>query len=216
MTTSKTVLVTRPNHDITTTYFCVWAEKVLKLAAKKHKVLDLYSKRANLKTFESYTKKHKPDFFFFNGHGSDEIVAGYDDEHLLISGKNDGLCPESIVYIRSCSAAKTLGVSLIEQSAKSCIGYSTKFGFMRLIEKERDPLSDTLAKLYLEPSNVVVTTLLKGHTASEAHNRGLREMRKNLRKMLSSENPLTDSTGIVLLWSNIRGQVLLGDPNATI
>ncbi|MBI2330283.1 hypothetical protein HYU94_02750 [Candidatus Daviesbacteria bacterium] len=85
-----------------------------------------------------------------------------------------------------------------------------------IIEKENNPLSDPLAKLYLEPSNIVATTLLKGHSASEAHLRGLGEMKKNLRKMLSSENPLTDSTGIVLLWSNIRGQILLGDPNAII
>lgn len=213
---SKTVLVTRPNHDITTNYFYVWTGEVLKLASKKHKVLDLYSKRANRKNFESYTKKHKPNFFFFNGHGSDEIVAGYNNEPLLIANENDELCRDSIIYIRSCSAAKTLGVSLIKQSAKACIGYATKFGFMRLIEKERNPLSDPLAKLYLEPSNIVATTLLKGHTASEAHFRGLGEMKKNLRKMLSSENPLTNSTGIILLWSNIRGQILLGNPNAVI
>lgn len=213
---SKIVLVTRPNHDITTNYFYLWAEQVLKLASKKHKVLDLNSKKANRKNFESYAKKHKPDFFFFNGHGSDEIVAGYNNEPLLIINKNDQLCRDSIIYIRSCSAAKTLGVSLIQQSAKACIGYTTKFGFMRLIEKERDPLSDPLAKLYLEPSNIVATTLLKGHSASVAHLRGLGEMKKNLRKMLSSENPLTDSTGIVLLWSNIRGQILLGNPNAVI
>lgn len=213
---SKTVLVTRPNHDITTTYFYLWSEEVLKLASKSYKVLNLHGRKANRKAFESYAKKHKPDFFFFNGHGSDEIVTGYNDEPLLISGKNDDLCLESIIYIRSCSAAKTLGVSLIQQSVKACIGYNTKFGFMRLIEKERDPLSNPLVKLYLEPSNIVATTLLKGHTSLDAHLRGLGEMKKNLRKLLSSENPFTDSTGIVLLWSNIRGQVLLGDPNAVI
>lgn len=213
---NRTVLVTRPNHDITTTYFYFWSEAVLKLASRRHKVLDLYSKKANRKTFESYTKKHKPDFFFFNGHGSDIVLAGYNDEPILISNQNDGLCSESIIYIRSCSAVKILGPSLIDHHAKACIGYSTKFGFMRLIEKESKPLSDPLAKLYLEPSNIVATTLLKGHCASEAHFRGLAEMKKNLKKLLSSENPLTDSTGIVLLWSNIQGQVLLGDPNATI
>lgn len=202
---------------MTTIYFHQWSKDVIRFAiARKNKVLDLEGKKANRKTFESYAKKHLPDFFFFNGHGSNEIVAGYDNEPLLISSKNDELCPKSIIYIRSCSAAKTLGVSLIQKSAKACIGYNTKFGFMRLIDKERNPLSDPLARLYLQPSNIVATTLLKGHTALEAHLRGLGEMKKNLRKMLSSENPITDSTGIVLLWSNIRGQILLGDPNATI
>lgn len=214
---SKTVLITRPNYDITTQYFHQWSKEVVELAvARKNKILDLEGKKANRKTFESYTKKHKPDLFFFNGHGSDEIVTGFNHEPLLISGKNDELCPESIIYIRSCSAGKILGHSLILQSAKACIGYKTKFGFMRLIDYERNPLSDPLAKLYLEPSNIVATTLIKGHTASDAHLRGLGAMKKNLRKMLSSENQFADSTGIALLWSNIRGQVLLGDPNATI
>lgn len=216
MRMSKVVLVTRLNHDITTTYFCLWSDSVVNLASKNHKVLDLYGKKANRSTFESYAKKHEPDLFFFNGHGSDEVVAGHDNDSLLISGENDSLCKGSIVYIRSCSAAKILGVSLIEQNAKACIGYSSKFGFMRLIEKEGDPLSDSLAALYLEPSNIVVTTLLKGHSAEDAHLRGLRAMKDNLKKMLSSENSFADSTSIVLLWSNIRGQVVLGDLSASI
>lgn len=184
--------------------------------ARKNKVLDLDGKKANRKTFESYAKKHRPDFFFFNGHGSDTILAGYDNEPLLATGNNDSICSQSIVYIRSCSAAKVLGVSLIKSGVKAFIGYINKFGFMSLVDKQSRPLSDSLARLFLAPSNIVATTLLKGHPVIEAHQRSLREMRKNLRKLLSSGNPLSDSTGAVLLWSNIRGQTLLGNPNAVI
>ena len=214
---SKTVLITRPNHDITTNYFHQWSEEVIRLAtARKNKVLDLDGKKANRKTFESYAKKHQPDFFFFNGHGSDTILAGYDNEPILTSDNNNSICTQSIVYVRSCSAAQALGVSLVKQGTKAFIGYINKFGFMRLVDKESRPLSDPLARLFLAPSNIVATTLLKGRPASEAHLRSLREMKKNLRKLLSSENPLSDSTGAVLLWSNIRGQTLLGNPNAVI
>lgn len=215
---SKTVLITRPNYDITTKYFHQWSEEVIRLAAeRKNKVLDLEGKKANRKTFESYAKKHRPDFFFFNGHGSDTLLAGYDNEPILISdADNNSICSRSIVYVRSCSAAKVLGVSLIKYKASAFIGYVNKFGFMRLVQKESKPLSDPLARMFLAPSNLVATTLLKGHPAIEAHQRSLREMRKNLSKLLSSENPLSDSTGAVLLWSNIRGQTLLGNPNAVI
>lgn len=214
---SKTVLITRPNYDITTNYFHQWSEEIIKLAVgRKNKVLDLEGKKANRKLLESYAKKHRPDFFFFNGHGSDTLLAGYDNEPILVSGENDSICSQSIVYVRSCSAAKVLGVSLIKRNTKAFIGYVNKFGFMRLIDKQLKPLFDPLARLFLAPSNIVATTLLKGHPAIEAHQRSLGEMRKNLRKLLSSENPLSDSTGAVLLWSNIRGQRLLGNPNAVI
>ena len=214
---SKTVLITRPNYDVTTNYFHQWSEEVIRLAVtRKHKVLDLDGKKSNRETFESYAKKHKPDFFFFNGHGSDTILAGFNNEPILTAGDNDSICSQSIVYIRSCSGAQVLGVYLVKQGTKAFIGYVNKFGFMRLVEKESRPLSDPLARLFLAPSNIVATTLLKGHPASEAHQRSLREMKKNLRKLLSSENPLSDSTGAVLLWSNIRGQTLLGNPNAVI
>jgi len=116
---NRTVLVTRPNHDITTTYFYFWSEAVLKLAARRHKVLDLHGKKANRKTLESYTKKHKPNFFFFNGHGSEAILAGYNNEPILILNQNEGLCSGSIIYIRSCSAVKILGPSLINHNAKA-------------------------------------------------------------------------------------------------
>ncbi len=214
---SKTVLITRPNYDITTNYFHQWSEQVISLAtARKNKVLDLDGQKANRKTFESYAKKHRPDFFFFNGHGSDTVLAGSDNEPILTSNDNDSMCTQSIVYVRSCSAARVLGASLVKQGTKTFIGYVNKFGFMRLVDKQSRPLSDPLARLFLAPSNIVATTLLKGHPASEAHRRSLREMKKNLRKLLSSENPLSDSTGAVLLWSNIRGQTLLGNPNAVI
>lgn len=217
MIMSKTILITRPNYDVTTNYFYKWSEEVISLAVKrKNKALDLEGIKANRKTFESYAKKHKPDFFFFNGHGSDAVLAGFNNEPILISGENDSICSQSIVYVRSCSAAKVLGGSLVKHNTKAFIGYINKFGFMRLLDKESKPLSDSLARLFLAPSNIVATTLLKGHSAIEAHQRSLREMKKNLRKLLSSENPLSDSTGAVLLWSNIRGQTLLGNPNAVI
>ena len=134
---NKTVLITRPNHDVTTNYFYYWSEEVIQLAVKRNnKVLDLEGKKANRKSFESYAIKHHPDFLFLNGHGSDTVLAGYDNESILTSNENSSICSQSVVYIRSCSAAMVLGASLIKHGARSFIGYLNKFGFMRLVQYE--------------------------------------------------------------------------------
>jgi hypothetical protein len=214
---NKIVLITRPNYDITTNYFYEWSESIITLAVERRdKVLDLHGKKANRKAFESYANKHHPNLFFLNGHGSDVVLAGYNHEPILISGDNDSLCFDSIVYIRSCSAGNSLANALVNQKARACIGYTTKFGFMRLVDRERNPLSDELAELFLEPSNTVITTLLKGHTVMEAHRRSIEGMKRNLHKMLSSDNSFSDSTSIMLLCSNMRGQIVVGDSSATI
>lgn len=217
MTMSKTILITRPDHDETTDYLNKWSEPVKNLAQdKKFTVLDLQGKKASRKNLESYTKKNSPNLFFFNGHGSDSIIGGQDNEHLLVSDDNDELCNNAVVYIRSCSAGKKLGKSLVAKGAKACICYTTKFGFLRLLTYATRPLMDPLAKIFLEPSNIVAMALIKDNTALEAHQRSNKEMKKSLYKLLSSESGQSDPNAIVILWSNIRGQTLLGDESATI
>lgn len=214
---NKVILITRPNHDETTDYLHKWSEPVIKLAKDKlFTVLDLVGPKARRNIFESYSRKKQPHFFFLNGHGSETIIAGQNNEHILIGDENDDLCEKAIVFMRSCNAVKILGVSLVKKGTKACIGYTTKFGFLRLLAYTTHPLQDPLAGLFLEPSNKIATTLLKGHTVVEAHKRGLDEMKKNLRKMLSSAGTHIDSNAIVLLWTNIRGQTYIGDSEATI
>lgn len=75
---NKILLVTRPNHDITTRYLSVWNERIIELAQKKHiLVLDLKREKANKKELKSRILKMKPSLIVFNGHGSDNCVTGY-------------------------------------------------------------------------------------------------------------------------------------------
>ena len=214
---NKVVLVTRPNHDETTNYLDKWSEPIIKLANQKnYKLIDLRGEKATRSVFEGYARKHHPSFFFLNGHGSEKIIAGQNNEYLLVYKENETLCAGAVLYVRSCSAAKLLGQSLVTSGARACIGYTSKFGFMRLLSSTTKPILDPLAKLFIEPANLVATTLLKGHSVLDAHQRGISGMKKNLKRMLSSESTQQNSNAVVLLWSNIRGQVVIGDSSATI
>ncbi len=78
------------------------------------------------------------------------------------------------------------------------------------------PLSDQTAKLFLEPSNQVATTLIKGHSSIEADTRAKNAFRKNIRKLLTGETQKEDSATLRFLFWNMKHQVCLGDPEATV
>src|SRR3989339_1998945 len=100
---NKAILITRPDHDLITTYLFQWSEYVINLANKKNiKVLDLSGKRANEKMFTSYIVKNEPILVFFNGHGDEDVITGYNNEPLVAVNKNEKLLEKKIVYARSC------------------------------------------------------------------------------------------------------------------
>jgi hypothetical protein len=78
------------------------------------------------------------------------------------------------------------------------------------------PASDPIAKMFLESSNLVVSTLIKGHTSIEADLRSKEAMSKNLKHMISSEADLEERYAAPAMWSNINSQIILGDKNAKI
>jgi len=73
------LLITRPNHDITTNYLYYWSQKIIDEADKKGvKTVDLRGKRANKKEFTSIINKIRPRFVVLNGHGDNKSVTGFD------------------------------------------------------------------------------------------------------------------------------------------
>ncbi|HEY4527161.1 MAG TPA: hypothetical protein VJK53_04955 [Candidatus Paceibacterota bacterium] len=195
-----------------TKYLCVWSEEVIVMAQKKGiNTLDLKGKKASRKEFESYVKAHNPSVIFLNGHGNSVAITGYNNEPIV-----DGMSALSgaIVYARSCDAGRDLGPVLIGRGTRAFIGYSRKFILGYLPDKIMHPINDPIARLFLEPSNLAVTTMLKGKTAAEAHTRSKEAMYKNFRRMLSSAATYEERFAARWLWSNINGQVLLGDSEA--
>ncbi len=211
----KTLLTTRPKHDSTVHYLFYWSKEVIKLAEEKGiKVWNLEGERANRKEVESILKKRKPSLVFLNGHGNDGVVAGHNNEVLIEAGENEDVLDSKIVYALSCKSGKKLGPESIKKGATVYMGYDDDFIFIADPNKISDPLSDKIAGLFLEASNQIIISLIKGHSAKDCHERSKRIFARNAAKVATggSKEYLLAS---YLLW-NAQHQVCLGNQNATL
>lgn len=200
------MLVTRPNHDLTTTYLFFWSELLIKQAKIGNEpVIDLAGKKANIKEFTSVIKKKHPGLIVINGHGNDDIVTGYDNEPLIQAGKNQTLLKNAVVFARSCRSAKILGPVSVDSGCIAYIGYDDDFVFVTEKGKLSSPLEDKTAQLFLEPSNHVVISLLKKQTPQDANNRSKKLFKQNIQKLTTSAATKEDKQLIpYLVWDYIH------------
>lgn len=210
------LLVTRPRHEITTNYLYYFAGEVIKQVKNKIKIYDLSDRRANCQEFESIINKTKPGIIFLNGHGNDENVGGINNETILGIDKNEQITAKTIIYALSCSSAKTLGKSCVDKGARSYIGYNDVFVFSYEESKISKPLQDETAKQFLGPSNTLILSLLKGHTAKYSHERSKAHFAANIKNLLTSTSPQTDKTYIPWLIWDMNCQVCIGDGEAKV
>ena len=214
---NKSLLITRPNHDYATNYLFYWIASVINLARRKNfRVIDLSKNKANQSNFTSRVDKTNPSFVFLNGHGNETMIAGQNEEVLVSVKRNLNMLKNRIVFARSCSSAKQLGNKSISLGTKAFIGYKEPFIFMSDPLMITKPLSDATAALFLKPSNLVASTLLKGHSASEANTRAKRAFKRNIRKLLTSETQKENSSVLRFLFWDMKHQVCLGDVDASL
>lgn len=214
---NKALLVTRPNHDSATNYLFHWAGLVIGLACRKaFRVIDLSGNKANKVDFTARVSKTNPIFIFFNGHGSKTKITGQNEETLVSIKENLNLLKNRIIFARTCDSAARLGPKSISSGTKAFVGYRQSFIFMSNPKKATRPLTDKTAALFLKPSNLVATTLLKGHTILEADTRAKKAFRKNIRKLLTSETKKEDTSALRFLFWDLRHQICLGDPDARL
>jgi hypothetical protein len=207
---NQVLSLTRPNHDEGTTYLFHWSKPVIKLALKKkNKIVDIAGKKANKANFIGRLTKIKPDFVFFNGHGSQTAILGQNNEPLLSTRDKLELSNKLIIYSRSCNCASRLGPHCLRRGAKAFIGYTQPFIFFYNPDLTTHPLTDKGAELFLEPSNRVITTLLKGHSPEEADKRAKQAFQKNIQKLSTSETPQEYSLVIRFLFWDMKHQVCL-------
>lgn len=211
------MLITRPNHDITTNYLYYWSSRIIDQADKSsEKVIDLKEKRATEREFTNIILKTKPSFIVLNGHGDENTVTGYDNKVLVRVGKNEKLLANAIVYARSCSCAKKLGPSSIAKGTKAFIGYTDEFVFMIDENYITQPLKDKTAALFLEASNYVAISLLKKHSAFEANNRSKNIFRNTIARYMVSETSKEESELLPYLLWDMNHQECIGKKEATI
>lgn len=211
------MLITRPNHDITTTYLYYWSTKIIEQAKKSNeKVIDLKEKRVTEKEFTGIIIKTKPSFIVINGHGDENSVTGYNNKILVQTGKNETFFNNAVIYARSCSCAKKLGPASIAKGTKAFIGYTDEFVFLIDENYVTQPLNDKTAALFLEASNYVAISLLKGHTALEANNRSKEIFRNTIKRYMVSETSKEDSELLPYLFWDMNHQENIGNNKATI
>ena len=162
----KKILITRPEHDDTTHYLSNWCKKVIEVIdAKGIKLFDLHRDKANKAEVASIIEKQCPGLIIFNGHGDDNCVTGDKNEPLIESGNNESLLKDKITYAVSCRSAKLLGPKSVAAGAKAYIGYDDDFVFVYSPDKITKPFLDESAKMFLEPSNELIISLIKKNSA---------------------------------------------------
>lgn len=213
----KSLLIIRPFYENPTNYLYCWSESLINLAKEKgFEVSDLRGKKAIRSEVEGRLEKMKPNFVVFNGHGNEKSIYGQDDELLISVGLNEKLLVNKVVFARSCLSAKKLGKVCIKNGTISYLGYDEDFVFIFDIESVIKPTSDKTAKLFLEPSNQVIRSLLKGNSTSKANNSGKDMYLKNITSLLTSETTKEDSSVLRYLVWDMKHQVCLGDQDASI
>lgn len=206
-----TLLLTRPNHDLITAYLYYWSNLVIKAAENKNiKVLDLKGRKSNKANLVSYINKHQPKLIFFNGHGSESEIAGFNDEILVEANKDEALLSDKIIYARSCDAANVLGQSCVSTGTTAFIGYRKKFTIGYTPSQIANPLNDEIAKLFIEPSNLIPISLLKGNSVKESFRKSQEAMRRNFNFMISTRATAAQKDAAPYLWINRKYQVALG------
>jgi len=209
------IIVTRPNHDQTTNYLKVWSKKIVDQAKKKQiSLADLVGKKANKKLFLSYLNRNKTNFIFFNGHGDDECVTGYDNQELIsTTDKQKIVC--NVIFSRSCRSGNRLAKYVVKNGTKAFIGYDDDFVFFIDKTKSTKPLQDKTASIFLEPSNLVASGLLKGNSVELADKKSKSLMKKNLSNLLSSKHQSAEYMA-KFLYSNLIHQIVIGDSRTRI
>lgn len=200
------MIITRPNHDEATKYLFRWSQIVIDKAKKLGiPVIDLKRKLANRRELTKCVKKTSPDFIFINGHGDDDLVTGQNNRILVKIHDNESLFYGTIVYSRSCRSAAKLGKACVKKGTLAYIGYIDDFVFF----------SDEADK-FLEPSNLIATSLLKGDTAGQADQKAKGAYAKNIHKLKSTNVPEKVRELIPYLQWDMEKQVCLGDNNARL
>lgn len=211
------LIVTRPQHDVTTKYLSSWAGEIINFAKKKDfEICDLLKEKANKSEFEGRVKKLNPEVVFLNGHGDDDKVTGHDNTELVSAGKNHQILNNKITYALSCNSAKALGEKVAKNKTAAYIGYFDEFIFVCDSKYISKPLADPKAKPFMEASNQVMISLLKGNSAKDASKKSKNKFNDHFTNLLSSNADPDSLQSAQFLWWDMRHQSCLGDINARL
>lgn len=210
---NKEIVVTRPCYDDATSYSFYYAGLIIKEAESKGiMIYDLKRPRLTKENLTKIIEEKDPRFIFFNAHGNERTIYGdkleEKEEVLIEEDKNHHLLHPRLVYARTCWSASSLG--------KACkdgcfIGYNIPFSFYMDERWSAKPPNDNTARLFFSPSNLIVSSILKGNTADEAVKRSASMTKKSILDLLKEREEPGAMASIRQLWTNMQGTVISGN-----
>ena len=214
----KTFLITRPNHDLITSYLYEFSKGIVKLAKESRDihVTDLEGDKATRSNVEEFLNKENPGLIFLNGHGNREKVAGYKDE-VVLDKKNIILTKKKIVYALSCDSLEEIGKIAIEKGTKAYIGYKSRFMLVYDPFRVSTPNKDKNALPFKRACNILITSLVSGVSVEKAIEKAKEEYNHLIKSYGTSEDdPYGDISLIrlALTW-NLEFLDMYGDANAS-
>jgi len=163
------VLFSRPRHDVTLEYLYHYSKELVKLSKDlNHNTINKEHREANKNIVIKAIRGFKPNLIMFNGHGSPEVVCGHNNEPIISSKENPEVLANTITYSFSCSSASVLGEEAVKKGAICFVGYEFDFALGKDPDSEAAPSKDKIAKLFMEPSNLLFKNILEGSSVKYA------------------------------------------------
>jgi hypothetical protein len=212
-------LITLPEHDDITDYCSKWSKAVIDVAKEEdHSVTKLEGPNATRANFEKRTKKQKPKFVMFNGHGDSKNITGHSEEVVLTCEsrvKNEKITKGKIIYARACDCGAELGPACVDAGCKAFVGYKKNFAIIKSKSRVAKPLNDPIARPFLEISNEIPIFILKGNTVKEAVKKADLKLEKELETLMTKDTFMASHILPWLIW-NKKVRVVLGDKSAKV
>lgn len=210
------IIITLPRYDYVTEYLSSYSNNIVKISEEKQvKVKKIMDNQVTKKEVENIINSLDYNFIIFNGHGSSDSIEGQ-HETIIKAEINHNILKNRIIYARVCNSAEILGRECVKDSDISCyIGYKKSFQFYVNKKWIGNPLKDKTASLFLETSNQIPISLIKGNNAKEADNISKNLILKSINKILRDQ---TEESYLIAysLWNNYINQIVLGNQKAVI
>lgn len=211
------IFFSRPSDDVTLNYLFYFSKALVNLSNSiGHKTINKENEETNKKNVLSIINNQKPSLIMFNGHGSPKVICGYKQQVLIDSKENPEVLKDSITYSLSCSSASILGPKAIEKGAVCFIGYESDFALGKDPNSEASPRHDRIARLFLEPSNILFSSLLKGNNTKTAIEKAKEKMKENIWYLNTTRSFPEAIYYAPFLYGNYISLVAHGNENANI
>lgn len=209
------MIVIRTNHDTQTNYLYTWSITLIKKAEDKgFNVVKIDNKGMTEDEIRSRIRKRKPNFIFFNGHGSRTSL--FDNEKKpFINIESADIFKDTVTFARACDCLMGLGINAVKKGCQAFIGYKKKFWIARNHKYECQPLKDKTAEPILKCSNIVVEELIKGKTVDEAVKKSHEKSAEYILNLIYSKEPLA-SASLQAVFANDSVLDFEGEPSAKI